>query len=95
MRFQLFEFPTLRLHRTRSQPLSSSVELSSAHVTQLFSLHILVSCKSSVALKHALESETQSSSALIAHLCTSEGYVLDFGVDSRRSLRVSLFYVDF
>ena len=55
MQFQLFEFPTLRLHRTHSQPLSSSVELSSAHVTQLFSLHILVSCIFSVALKHAFD----------------------------------------
>ena len=73
MRFQLFEFPTLRLHRICSQPLSSSVELSSAHVTQLFSLHILVSCKSSVALKHALESEAQSSSGLIDGNLTSQG----------------------
>ena len=66
MRFQLLEFLT-------RQPLSSSVELSSAHVTQLFSLHILVSCKSSVALKHALESETQSSSGLIDGNWTSKG----------------------
>ena len=61
----MFKFPALKLHCTCSQPLSSSVELSSAHVTQLFSLHILVSCILSVALEHALESETQSFSGLI------------------------------
>ena len=55
MRFQMFEFPALKLHRTRSQPLSSSAELSLAHMAQLFALHILVSCILSVALEHALE----------------------------------------